>query len=36
MEAIERKRILGWQNEHIKLHIMSMKQLKQIKRFKCP
>lgn len=35
-DANEKKKIFGWQNEHIKIHIMSIKQLVQISRFNAP
>jgi hypothetical protein len=36
IDANEKKKIFGWQNEHIKIHIMSIKQLVQINRFSIP
>lgn len=35
-EASEKKKIFGWQNEHIKIHIMSIRQLVCIPRFATP
>ncbi|CAM5999930.1 unnamed protein product [Sphagnum balticum] len=35
-EANERHKIFGWQNEHIKIHIMSIRQIVQIPRFNPP
>jgi hypothetical protein len=36
VEASERKKVFGWQNEHIKIHIMSIRQLVHIPRFVPP
>lgn len=36
MDVNEKKKIYGWQNENIKMHIMSIKQLVQITRFNPP
>jgi hypothetical protein len=36
LEANEKKRIFGWHDDHIKLHIMSMRQLSMISKFDTP
>jgi hypothetical protein len=36
VDVNEKKKIYGWQNEHMKIHIMSIKQLVQINRFNAP
>lgn len=36
MEANERHKIFGWQNEHIKIHVMSIKQLVRIPKLVPP
>jgi len=35
-EATEKKRVFGWQCEHIKLHMMSIKQLVTIPKINLP
>jgi hypothetical protein len=35
-DANEKRKIFGWQNEHIKIHIMSMRQLVLVGRFAAP
>lgn len=35
-EAVEKKKIYGWQNEHIKVHMMAVSQLATIPKFVSP
>jgi hypothetical protein len=35
-EANEKQRIFGWHNDHIKLHIMSLRQFNMIQGFTAP
>ena len=35
-DANDKRKIFGWQNEHIKIHIMSMRQLVLVGRFSAP
>lgn len=35
-EAVEKKKVFGWQNDHVKIHMMSVRQLATIPKFVIP